>query len=316
MKYAIILVLSLVFEFAFAQKTATVLFYNVENLFDTVDSKGVLDEEYLPNSAKNWNTEKYFKKINRITQVMNEFDNIAFMGICEIENRSVVNDIIKAQDKNLKIVHFESADARGIDVALMYNKKLFCLKKKGFLRFTLTVNEESKATRDILWTKFKQGESSVYVLVNHWPSRSGGEIESEPNRLLAAVTAKKFIDNILAEDPNAKIIFMGDLNDYPTNNSVKLIDEKLAPMITKSSGRLGGSYSYRGEYDVLDHIMVSPGMLTNSGLHIVKDSGKINEFPYLLTTYKDNIVPFRTFARDEYLDGYSDHLPVSVTIIF
>jgi len=189
-------------------------------------------------------------------------------------------------------------------------------EKERFLRFTLTVNEESKATRDILWAKFKQGKSSVYVLVNHWPSRSGGEKESEPNRLLAAATAKKFIDNILAQDSNAKIIFMGDLNDYPTNNSVKLIDEILDPMITKSSGKLGGSYSYRGEYDILDHIMVSPGMLQNSGLHIVTDSGKINEFPYLLTTYKDNIIPFRTFARDEYLDGYSDHLPVSVTLEF
>jgi|TARA_R110000737_G_scaffold182215_1_gene205570 predicted extracellular nuclease len=314
MKYSILLLSFLLFGVAFTQKQATVLFYNVENLFDTKDDKDVLDEEYLPQAAKVWNIDRYNTKVSRIAKVMNEFDNIAFMGMCEIENKGVVKDVVKAQDKKLKIVHFDSQDARGIDVALLYDKKTFCLKKKGFLGFTLTVNDETKATRDILWAKFKQGKSYVYVMVNHWPSRSGGELESEPNRLLAATTAKSFIDEILAEDPNAKIIFMGDLNDYPTNNSVKLIDEKLDPMISKSSGSLGGSYSYRGEYDVLDHIMISPGMNTTSGLRAVANSGKINEFSYLLTTYKENIVPFRTYARDEYLDGYSDHLPVSFTI--
>lgn len=316
MKILSLIVLCFICGTAFNQKTGTVLFYNVENLFDTIDSPNVQDEEYLPSAAKQWNTEKYNKKITRITQVMNEFDNIALMGMCEIENKAVVEDIVKAQKQKLKIIHFESTDARGIDVALLYNKKIFSLKDHGFLRFVLTVNDESKATRDILYAKFKQGKSYVYVMVNHWPSRSGGEKESEPNRLLAAATAKKFIDEILAKDPNAKIIFMGDLNDYPTNNSVKLIDEKLDPMITKESGKLGGSYSYRGEYDVLDHIMISQGMNSETSFHALKGSGTINEFPYLLTAYKDNIVPFRTYARDEYLDGYSDHLPVSITVVF
>jgi predicted extracellular nuclease len=316
MKYISFLIIFLLIGSTFSQKKATVLFYNVENLFDTTDEKNVLDEEYLPSAAKQWNSVRYYTKVNRIAQVMNEFDNIALMGICEIENKSVVEDVVKAQDKKLNIVHYDSQDARGIDVALLYNKKMFCLKKKGFLRFTLTINEESKATRDILWAKFKQGKSTVYVLVNHWPSRSGGEMQSEPNRLLAAQTAKTFIDGILAEEPNAKIIFMGDLNDYPRNKSVQLIDEKLEPMITKESGSMGGSYSYKGVYDVLDHMMISTGMTTASGFHAVSGSGKINEFPYLLTTYRENIVPFRTYARDEYLNGYSDHLPVSFTVEF
>jgi predicted extracellular nuclease len=314
MKYHLFLLAFLLFNTTFSQNQATVLFYNVENLFDTIDAEQVLDEEYLPKAAKEWNSIRYATKVNRIAQVMNEFENIALMGMCEIENKNVVKDIVKAQNKKLKIVHFDSQDARGIDVVLLYDKKVFSLKKKGFLRFTLTVNEESKATRDILWVKLKQGKSIVYVMVNHWPSRSGGEIESEPNRMLAAQTAKSFIDQLLIEDPTAKIIFMGDLNDYPTNNSVKLIDEKLDPLISKESGSLGGSYSYKGEYDVLDHMMISPGMIANKGFRAIPKSGKINEFSYLLTTYKESIVPFRTYARDQYLDGYSDHLPVSFTV--
>ncbi len=316
MKTLSLIALFFVLGISYAQNTATVLFYNVENLFDTVDAVDVLDEEYLPSAPKNWNTDKYSKKIQRITQVMNEFENIGLMGLCEIENKAVVQDIVKNQKQKLKTVHFESADARGIDVALLYNKKIFCLKDQGYIRFTLSVNEESKATRDILYAKFKQEKSTLYVMVNHWPSRSGGEKETEPNRMLAAEMAKKFIDDIMEKEPETKIIFMGDLNDYPTNNSVKLIDEKLDPMINKTSGSLGGSYSYKGEYDVLDHIMVSPNMNSQEGLRVQKDSGKINEFPYLLTTYKESTVPFRTYARDEYLDGYSDHLPVSITIVY
>ncbi|MFA7274395.1 MAG: endonuclease/exonuclease/phosphatase family protein [Crocinitomicaceae bacterium] len=316
MKFTCILLAIFAFTSGFTQTKSNVLFYNVENLFDTIDSPNVDDAEFLPSSKKSWNTAKYQEKISHINQVMDEFSSIALMGMCEIENKTVVEDVVKGQKKPFKIVHFDSQDARGIDVALLYNPSIFKLKKKGYLRFTLKVNEESKATRDILYVQLKNGKSNVYVLVNHWPSRSGGEKETEANRILAAQTAKNFIDEILAKDANAKIIFMGDLNDYPSNQSVQLIDEKLDPMILKSSGSMGGSYSYKNEWDVLDHILVSPGLKNNKGIQVVDGSGKINEFPFLLTTYKDNIVPFRTFARDDYLKGYSDHLPVSIEITF
>lgn len=119
---------------AVAQNKAQVIFYNVENLFDTLDTPNQSDEEYLPIAEKNWNSEKYWEKIAHINKVMNEFDNIALMGVCEIENKAVLIDVVKGQKQKLKIVHFESADDRGIDVGLMYNKKMFCLKKKGILR--------------------------------------------------------------------------------------------------------------------------------------------------------------------------------------
>ncbi|MDB0062476.1 hypothetical protein N9F27_00105 [Crocinitomicaceae bacterium] len=300
----------------FAQKNAQVVFYNVENLFDTLDTPNQADEEYLPTAEKNWNSEKYWEKIAHINKVMNEFDNIALMGVCEIENKAVLDDVVKGQKQKLKIAHFESADERGIDVGLMYNKKIFCLKKKGILRFTLTVKGEPKATRDILYVELKHKKERIHVVVNHWPSRYGGAEESEPSRLLASETAKKYIDSVLTIDPQAKIIFMGDLNDYPSNNSVENIMEKLTPMITQTSGSKGGSHSYKNEWNILDHMLISPGMENTGGMQAITNSGKINEFEYLLETWKGNVVPLRTYVGSKYLGGYSDHLPVSFEIQF
>ncbi len=245
---------------------------------------------------------------------MNEFERIALMGVCEIENKAVLKDVVKGQKKKLKIVHYESADERGIDVGLLYDKKLFCLKKKGYLRFTLTYEGQPKPTRDILYAELKHKKDRIYVLVNHWPSRRGGEKESEPSRMLASQTAKKYIDSVLQIHPNAKIIMMGDLNDYPENSSVQNVMKKLSPMITKSSGTKGGTHSYKNEWNVLDHLLISTGMSNTEGLRAITNSGKIHEFDYLFETWKGNIVPFRTYAGRKYLGGYSDHLPVSFEI--
>ncbi len=314
MKKILFLICLFILPTVFGQKKASVLFYNVENLFDTLDTPDQIDEEYLPNAEKNWNSQKYWEKIQHIQKVMGEFDNIALIGMCEIENEAVLKDV--AKNAKLNTVHFESVDERGIDVGLLYNPKLFCLKKKGFLRFTLTVDGEPKPTRDILVAEFKHKKDYLYVMVNHWPSRRGGETESEGSRMLASTTAKNYIDSVLLLNPKAKIIFMGDLNDYPDNNSVQNIMKELSPMITKNSGTKGGSYSYQNSWDVLDHMMVSTGLQNSKGLLAITNSGKINEFDYLFEVWKGNVVPFRTYAGNKYLGGYSDHLPVSFEIQF
>lgn len=311
MKYFFFLVVLLTASTSFTQKKASVLFYNVENLFDTLDTPNQIDEEYLPSAEKKWNSTRYWDKIQRINQVMNEFENLALMGVCEIENKAVLEDIVGKQKQKLDIVHFESADERGIDVGLLYNSKIFKLKKKGYMRFTLNIDGESKPTRDILYAELKRKKETIHVLVNHWPSRRGGEVASEPSRMLASATAKRYIDSVLAVNPKAKIILMGDLNDYPENNSVQNIMESLSPMITKSSGIYGGSHSYKNEWNVLDHMLVSTEMQVNTGIRVVANSGKINSFPYLMETWKGQVVPKRTYAENKYLDGYSDHLPVS-----
>ena len=152
-------------------------------------------------------------------------------------------------------------------------------------------------------------------MVNHWPSRYGGQKKSELKRIAAARSAKHFIDSIIKLNPRSKILFMGDLNDYPKNISTKIIAESLKPMIKKSSGKYKGSHNYKGKWNILDHIFVSKYLLKKKGIHTKRRSGKIHSNEFLMSKYKEQVVPFRTYGGKKYLNGYSDHLPVSVKIM-
>lgn len=291
-------------------------FYNVENLFDTINDPSKDDEEFLPAGKNNWTGARYMEKINHIHQVLNEMGNVLALGMCEIENANVVRDVIRFSptlSKTHGVVHYESPDERGIDVGLIYDSLKLKLVQSGSIRFTLP-GKDKPSSRDILWAKFKSKKDTIHILVNHWPSRRGGEAESEANRMEAAKNAKKYIDSVLAISPNAKIIFMGDLNDYPSNNAPKLIAEKLTPQITANSGEFGGSYFYNGSWDVLDHMMTSKGLNAKKGFKIIPNSGKIYSPKFLLQEYKGAIQPFRTYGGKNYIGGYSDHLPVSITV--
>jgi predicted extracellular nuclease len=297
-----------------AQKNRTIAFYNVENLFDTIDGPND-DAEFLPDSKNQWNTQKYFEKIDHLNKVMDQFNEPLIVGFCEIENASVIRDLNmrSANRKNYGLVHFESPDARGIDVAMTYDSTTLTLLKSGFIRYTLP-GQSVPSTRDIVWGKFALGKDTIIGLVNHWPSRRSGQTESEPNRLEAAKQARSFIDSLLNINPNYKVFLMGDLNDYPTDKAPQMIAEKLKPMITPKSGEYGGTYNYNGEWDVLDHIFVSNGMVKKKGIKAKKNSGKIYSEDFMLSEFKGNRVPFRTYGGSKYLGGYSDHLPVSIEV--
>lgn len=306
---AIMLVLS---NQLFAQKSVRIAFYNVENLFDTIDGEND-DAEFLPGGKNNWDTQKFNEKITHIREVLLALKKPIITGFSEIENYSVVRKIISHKDfKNYGIVHYESPDARGIDVAMIYDSAKLTLLESGKIRFVLP-GEQKATTRDILWAKYQSKKSIFYVTVNHWPSRRGGADDTDVKRVKAAETVGHFIDSLLTLDPNSKIILLGDLNDHPENNSVQLLNKTLAPMITKSSGEFGGSYNYNNEWGILDHILISKG-LSNGKPSIIKDSGKIHSFPFLIEEYKGQLVPKRTYAGNKYLGGYSDHLPVSINI--
>lgn len=289
-------------------------FYNVENLFDTIDGTND-DAEFLPSGKNVWNSARYAEKLNHINQVIDQWENPILIGFCEIENAQVVRDVLRNSSKinQFGLVHYESPDERGIDVALVYDSLSITLVESGYLRFKLPT-DESHPTRDILWAKFTSDKDTLIALVNHWPSRSGGQAESETNRIAAATRARVFIDSVLTENPSAKMIFMGDLNDYPSDKAPMLITEKLNPQITSISGEFGGSYSYKGEWDVLDHMFTSKGMNSKKGFSIIENSGCIHSYDFLLEEYKGAIVPFRTYAGSKYLGGYSDHFPVSFEI--
>jgi len=301
----------------FGQTTGqSIAFYNVENLFDTLDTPDKDDAEFLPNGKNQWNGARYFEKIAHINQVIDAMGQPMILGLCEIENKAVVQDVVNAGSlkKTHAIVHHESTDARGIDNAIVYDSTKLTLVEDGFIRFPMP-NGDSPS-RDIVWAKFQFASETFIVMVNHWPSRSGGELASEPKRLVAATAAAAFIDSLQTADKKVQIVFMGDLNDYPTDRAPKMISERLMPVITPESGEFGGSNNYRGEWNILDHIMVSKAMTKKKGLSVDKKSGEIHSFEYLITTYKDNLVPFRTYGGGNYLGGYSDHLPVSVQLNF
>ena len=318
MKIISFLIFLLIGFTVFSQTERSIIFYNVENLFDTIDDPKKDDSEFLPASANKWNSEKYFEKLNHINKVIDSINTPPLIiGLVEIENATVVRDIVKhsAKMKNsYGVVHYDSPDERGIDVAMIYDSSTLKLIESGFIRYSLPDTAYSH-TRDIVWAKYKKGKEIIYAMVNHWPSRRSGEKESEGNRIIAATAARKFIDSLMLKDPNVKIVFMGDLNDHPEDKAPKIIYEKLTQMIYPKSGYFGGSYCYKNQWEVLDHVMVSPAFITKKKIKVLKDSGKIYSFDFLITEYKGAKVPFRTYGSKEYLAGYSDHLPVSITVV-
>lgn len=289
-------------------------FYNVENLFDTLDTPDKNDSEFLPDGKNEWNSKKYFEKIQHINQVIQSMDEPLIMGFCEIENKTVVEDIVKygSLKGRYDVVHFESNDQRGIDNALIYDSSHLSLTASGFLRFDIP--DGGRPTRDIIWAKLTFKKDTFLIMVNHWPSRSGGQEQSEPKRIAAAQSAKAFIDSVLIASPEIHLVLMGDLNDYPENKAPSLIAESLRPMIFSTSGEYGGTHSYRGEWGVLDHIMINTSSLKPGNIQFIEGSGLIISEDYMKSTYKGDTVPFRTYGGGNYLGGYSDHFPVRVEI--
>jgi predicted extracellular nuclease len=312
MKNLLFLLFIAILNVACSQKTVKIAFYNTENYFDTIDGSND-DAEYLPSSKLKWNKTKYEDKKRHVTEVITTLNFPIIMGFCEIENKFVLDDLIKSNTKMKRYqpVHYDSPDLRGIDVGFIYNSSLLKLINSGNIRFTLPGDTEPRS-RDIVWAKFAYKKDTLFAMVNHWPSRRTND--SEPKRIKAAECARSFIDSVLNVNPNSKIVFMGDLNDHPEDKAPSLIADKLTPLIVKSSGEFGGTHTYKGEWGILDHIMVSKGF-SEGRLTVIPNSGKINSFVFLMEEYKGNKQPKRTFVGEKYLGGYSDHLPVSIDLI-
>jgi predicted extracellular nuclease len=297
-----------------AQTYRTIAFYNVENLFDTLDHQTNNDQEFLPEGKKVWNSARYYEKLAHINQVMDSLCHPLIIGLCEIENKAVVDDIVSSGSMSTThaVIHVESLDKRGIDNAIIYDSTVLKLIETGIVRFDMPA--PSTPSRDIIWAKFAYGSDTLLTMVNHWPSRSGGQLESEPKRLIAGIAAKEFIQNEMTENESLKLVFMGDLNDHPEDMAPSMISELLVPMIMAKSGEFGGSHNYRNEWGVLDHILVSKSFLKKGAVRVQKKSGKIHSPQFLLGEYKGHIVPNRTYGGSTYLGGYSDHLPVTIEV--
>ena len=334
----------------------TVAFYNFENLFDTIDDPATYDEEWTPTGLQRWTIDKYQKKLSNLARVLVEIgsaensDSPTFIGGCEIENRGVLEDLVKQPkliEKDYGIIHFDSPDKRGIDVALLYQKKkfqptsytsipLYIYKKNAILRENTNLEEKTDDdlqispknyrvyTRDqLLVTGFLDGEE-ISIIVNHWPSRSGGEKKSSPFREAAGGLNRKIIDSLQRINPNAKVITMGDLNDGPYNKSVKIaLGAKAKKLEVPQFGIYNpfeemakngmGTIAYRDAWDIFDQIMVSESLIQTdySSLRYWK-AGIFNK-PFLIQNsgqYKGYPLRHSTIEI-----GFSDHFPVYIYLI-
>lgn len=304
--------------------------YNVENLFDTIDDKGVIDEEFLPDGKLKWNSERYRVKLDHLVEAitMNLAENPVIIGLVEIENKGVLTDLKntgRLAKTNYEIAHKDSPDARGIDCGLLYDKSAFKLIRMEALKVAIDSIPDFK-TRDILYVKGQlQGGKTIYLFVNHWPSRRGGETESEIRRIQAARVARAKVDEILKADPKANIVLMGDFNDHPDNVSVrdvlkaKAVTDANADLVDlfEDDHRAGkGTHNYKGEWGVLDHFIVSKALYNGTnGIELSPNDGKIVYEEKLLFTQKDGSKkPSTTYGGPNYFGGYSDHLPIQLIL--
>lgn len=316
----------------FAQKPYKVMFYNFENLFDTINDPEILDEEFTPDGPKKWNSVKYNKKIGNLERVLFDIAALdknypAVIGVSEVENRSVLEDVIatpKLAPANYRIVHYDSPDARGVDVAFFYRPDVFELEGSAPIPFTMEGLPNFK-TRDIvtMWGTI-EGEP-FYFMVAHWPSRLGGKEASAPKRERAAEIMRRAADSVLRLDPATKVVMMGDFNDDATDDSITEVlgakgdirklepGDYYNPFINVLKAGYG-TLAYQDAWNLFDNIVVSENLVAGDGLKIRKASpkarfyGNIFSRPYMIQQegqYKG--YPLRTFVGNNFQGGYSDH---------
>lgn len=319
-------------------KVHTVAFYNLENLFDTIRNPEIFDEEYTPEGKNSWTHKKYLKKLDNLSRVISEIgtgdqqkESPTILGVSEIENRGVLEDLVKHSkliNLGYGIVHFDSPDRRGIDVALLYKKKDYIVNSTSNIPLYISdANGKRVYTRDqLLVSGYLDGEE-MHFIVNHWPSRSGGEKRSSPFREAAGALNKKIIDSLLNINPKAKVMTMGDLNDGPYNKSVKVaLGAERKKEDTKPNGMFNpfeemskkglGTLAYRDAWDLFDQIIITGTFLdTNDKDYSTYKYWKagIYQKPYMVQqTGQYKGYPLRN-ANNEV--GFSDHFPVYVYII-
>lgn len=316
----------------FENDRSRIVFYNVENLFDIYDDSLTRDEEFLPEGVRYWDNRKFYSKVNNIYRVLisiGGWNPPDIIGLCEVENRFVLNKLVfesPLKKMNYRIIHFESFDRRGIDVAMLYRNSFF--KPDTAYPVPVIFDESGYRTRDILYVKGVLGKyDTIHLFINHWPSRYGGYLQTISKRNKAAEVLRKSVDSLNVFCLNPKIIIMGDFNDGPSDESIKTvlgalneIDSvfsdglfNLMPGIIKNSKT--ATLKYKENWDMFDQIIVSGSLLNaQSGYRISK--AKIYDAEFLLEPDEKYLGtrPKRTFIGLKYHGGFSDHLPVYVDL--
>lgn len=304
-------------------------FYNVENLFDTIDDPHIRDNSYLPDSKIPWNTERYQHKLNNLSKVMSAVDTVGYptiFGLCEVENIHVLKDLVShrgIKEAGYRILHKDSPDERGIDVALLYRPETYVPVYTNYIKLTFP-SDPKNGTRDILYSKGVVAErDTLHIFVNHWTSRWGGQEKTEPFRRFTGKLLKGICDSILRAQPKANIIIAGDLNDNPDNLSItedlgaaavsQALNEKTLFNLSYNQYLDGMGTLYYRSWDMFDQIIVSGNMLKGKkGIKVESFDQSIIKYDWMLyQPEKGPARPSRT-AAGKYYGGYSDHLPVFI----
>ena len=305
-------------------------FYNVQNLFDTVDDPLINDAEFLPESEIQWTQERLDKKMHdmaRVIRSMNNNEGPDVLGLCEIENAPVLQEMLDRhlKDLNYRIAHIDSPDGRGIDVCLIYKYPKFqFLKMKGD---TVLLGGDFHTRLIFRVDLLTEKKDTLHFFVNHWPSRRGGEKESEPRRIKSAQVLRNAVDEIVVAKPDAKIILMGDFNDEPNNASIKEVlkaaafnctthvsltnQDYLLNLSYSATARGEGSYKFQNQWNMIDQIIVSQSLFDSKGIDYKCESYEIYRPDFLVTrSGRFEGAPFPTYGGQRYLGGYSDHFAI------
>jgi predicted extracellular nuclease len=317
-------------------KVISIGFYNLDNLFDTINDVGLENsDEFTPKGTNKWTSERYLEKLKNMAYVISQIavdetpEGVALLGLSEMENRGVLEDLVKQEaikDRDYQIVHYESSDRRGVDVALIYQPKYF--KVTCSKAYPLRMAEDTSwRTRDQLVVSGLLDGEKIHVIVNHWPSRSGGVEASEPKRIAAGDLCRHIVDSLNKLDKNAKILVLGDLNDNPDNPSVEehlrakgnisQLEEGdfFNPMFKMYKDGIG-SLEYKDIWDLFDQIILSQGFLGENKSNYKFDQSYVFNKNFLKQKEGDYAgYPLRTFAGEVYMNGYSDHFPVYVNLV-
>lgn len=298
----------------------TFMFYNVENLFDVRNDSLTRDEAFLPEGDRHWTYGRFLKKLNHTYKVIagvGAWQPPAVVGLAEVENRYVLEMLLNETPLHrfgYEIIHQNSPDARGIDVALLYRPDFFQIQQQEFIQVELP---NGRKTRDILYVRGTVGQhDTIHLYVNHWPSRYSGTKLSESSRLIAAETLKAHMQGIISLEPDAKILVTGDFNDSPDDLSLhKLVEE--SSLINISSYEFEGSHKHQGEWSVLDQWLASKSWFSgNEGYQILDGKARVFSQVWLLEEDVAHLgyKPRRTYVGFKYQGGFSDHLPVYLTM--
>lgn len=311
------------------QSLGVIGFYNLENLFDTVDDPNIDDEDFLPEGSNKWTPELYQEKLNNMAKVISQIaGGPDILGVCEIENRKVLEDLVNTdalKPHRYQIVQFDSPDRRGIDVALLYKTGRYLPFKTEQIVFGDTKSPNFK-TRDILKVKGLYLGDTLNIFVNHWPSRRGGK---KDKRIIAGQLLRKAVDATYAKNPNAKIITMGDFNDDPINNSIRTSLRAIGKIAKLEEGDLFntsydtfkkgyGTLYYRGAWNLFDQIIISQSLMKKNSerYHYIPKSFQPFGPEWIRVQKEGNYkgAPFRTFVGGVYQGGYSDHFASFIVI--